>query len=74
VFAGCNRFGSKLNFSMIHGELRFLGGWPLFVKENRIEAGNVCTFIFEEEKEAEDDGSLLTLRIHVLGTVPLPTI
>ncbi|TVU19920.1 hypothetical protein EJB05_36102, partial [Eragrostis curvula] len=68
VFAGCNRFGSKLNLSMVHGELRLLGGWPLFVKDNRIEAGHICAFIFEEEKEEEeDDGALLSLRVHVLG-------
>ncbi|CAL4950063.1 unnamed protein product [Urochloa decumbens] len=51
VFAGNNLFGNKLNFSMIHGELRLLGGWPLFVKNNCIEAGHVCAFMFEEKEE-----------------------
>lgn len=69
VFAGRDLFGSKLNFSMVHGELRLLGGWPLFVKNHRIEAGHVCAFMFEEEEEGD-----LSLRVHVLGTVPLPTI
>jgi hypothetical protein len=54
---------------MVHGELRLLGGWPLFVKNHRIEAGHMCSFIFEEEEEGE-----LSLRVHVLGTMPLPTI
>ncbi|CAL4950064.1 unnamed protein product [Urochloa decumbens] len=69
VFAGNNLFGNKLNFSMIHGELRLLGGWPLFVKNNCIEAGHVCAFMFEEKEEGD-----LSLRVHVLGTMPLPTI
>jgi hypothetical protein len=69
VFAGRDLFGSKLNFSMIHGELRLLGGWPLFVKSHRIEAGHVCAFMFQEEEEGE-----LSLRVHVLGTMPVPTI
>jgi hypothetical protein len=38
---------------MIHGELRLLGGWPLFVKSHRIEAEHVCAFMFQEEEEGE---------------------
>ncbi|NP_001143868.2 uncharacterized protein LOC100276666 [Zea mays] len=71
VFAGRDLVGSKLNFSMIHGELRLLGGWPLFVKSHRIEAGHVCAFMFQEEEEEEGE---LSLRVHVLGTMPVPTI
>ncbi|KAL6619029.1 hypothetical protein ACP70R_034168 [Stipagrostis hirtigluma subsp. patula] len=70
VFAGRDLTGSKLNFSMIHGELRLLGGWPLFVKNNRIEAGHMCAFMFEEEDDEEKEGVLLSLRVHVLGSAP----